>query len=343
MRLKDLKKNMILPTKEILINKIVKIRGFDVHLLSITAEEDRNVFWMMYNQPSNVDLKIDLEERSEYASNRDEMIDDVSREMKPHHFSISEIHIQGKKMTFSSYRASCMGNMNFEGRMQLQHFIERGISTKNWDEVDLSNIVIASYKQSEDEEFPEIDLSRELDITIKVNSEFKQVLANKPMTLEFGEAKKGDTLSFYDSIGNQERTFYINKMEHYDVWKDVSEKFESEEIRGLSEERIKEIKEKYFICLKEICPKGMNLARLEYESEDDIQLNFYSKEFMDRKPAPKASSSSMMLFKSDKEFGINGFKSRLSMIMPVDKNYSGSIDVELFSWYLKIPEEVITI
>jgi hypothetical protein len=31
------------------------------------------------------------------------------------------------------------------------------------------------------------------------------------------------------------------------------------------------------------------------------------------------------------------------MIKPVEKDFSGSIDVELFSWYMEIPEEIITV
>jgi hypothetical protein len=48
MLLKDLKQNMFLPKKEVFINKIAKIRGIDIQLISITSEEHRNVLWAMY-------------------------------------------------------------------------------------------------------------------------------------------------------------------------------------------------------------------------------------------------------------------------------------------------------
>lgn len=343
MFLKDLKKNMILPTKEILIDKIVKIRGIDVHLVSITSEEHRNVLWLMYQMPYDTDELTDLEEREEYTSNRDEMINNISKRMKQNNFYISEIYIQNQKMTFSSSSSGCIKGNPYEGYMRLQHFIESGMSTTNWDEVNVSNIVIAAYEQREQEEFPEIDFSKKLDIKIKINKEFKQVLINQPIQLKFGEVEKGNKLYFYDSMEKKERIFYIDKMEHYDIWEDANKKFNSEEMQAFPKEQIQQMKENYLACLKETCPKGMNLAIIEYETEDDVQLDFYSKEYLDKKPIRKNSSSTMMFFKSDKKLGINGFKSRVSMIMPVEKEFNGSIDAELFSWYLEIPEEVITV
>ncbi len=342
MYLKDLKQNMILPKKEILIDKIVKIKEIDVHLLSITLEERRNVFWIMYKNPYNFDLDIDLEEIQEYT-NRDEMIDNISKEMNDYHFYISEITIQNQKMTFSSSRSSRIHHNDYEAYMRLQHFIESGISTENWDKVNLSDILIASYEQKKDEEFPQIDISRELDITVKISENPKQVLINQPINLEFGEMQKGKKLYFYDSIEKKDRTFYINRMYHYDIWEEVNNNFEDERMNNFTEDEIKKMKENLLDALKKICPKGMSLAVLEYETEDDIQLNFYSKAYLDKKPLRETSSAGVIFSKSDKEFGINGFKNRTCMITCLEKDFNESIDAELFSWYLQIPEEIITI
>jgi hypothetical protein len=343
MLLKDLKQNMFLPKKEISINKIVKIREIDVQLISLTSQEHRNVLWAMYQLPCYVDEEIDSEERTEYTTNRDDMINDISKEISsPPNIYISEIMIQNQKITFSSSSANRMCDMSYEGYMQLQHFIDNGMVTTNWNEVDLANIVISAYEQKESEEFPTIDLSKKLDITLKVSREFKQVLTNHPIAMEFGEMEKGNKFYFYDSIEKKNRICYIDKMEHYDIWEESNRHFEDERMQAFSEEQIKQMKEQYWACTEEICPKGMNLAILEYETEDGVQLNFYSKEYLDKRPVHK-NSSSMMFFKSDKELGSNGFKSRVDMIKPVEKDFNGSIDVELFSWVMEIPEEIITV
>lgn len=337
MLLRDLKQDMLLPDKEIFINKIVKIRERDVHLISITMEEHRNVLWVMYQLPE----VIDLEERTEYTTNKDKMIDKINNIMSTQDFYIPEITIQKHKMSFSSSSARRVNN--YEGYMQIQHFIENGLSTTNWDEVDLDNISIAAYIQEESEEFPSIDLSEELDITLKVDEEFKQVLINQPMHLVYDEMEKGKKFVFYDSIEKKNCIFYIDKIENYDIWEDINHKFENELKQALPQDQIEQMKEEFMDNLEKVCPKGMNLAMLEYETEDDIQLNFYSKEFLDKKPVYNNSSAFSFLFKSDKKIGINGFKSRVCMIKPVKKDFNGSIDVELFSWYLKIPEEIIPV
>ncbi|WP_066501777.1 hypothetical protein [Abyssisolibacter fermentans] len=336
MFLKDLKQKMLLPKKEVFINKIVKIRGIDVQLTSITMEEHRNVLWAIY-----FDEKVDLEERTEYSSNRDEKINNINNKKRFSHINIAEMIIQKQKMTFYSSSTSRIYDMKYEGHMLLQHFIENGMDTTNWDEVSLADIVIVAYEQEKSEEFPTIDLSKELDITLKVSQDVKEVLINKPMCLDFNEVKKDNKFYFYDSIENKNRVFYIDEMQHYDIWEDVEHKF-NERMKDFPKEQIKQLKEDYKDNLKDICPRGMNLALVEYEAEDDIQLKFYTKEYLEERPVHK-SSSTMMLFKSDKNNGVNGFRSRICMIKPVEKDFNGSIDVELFSWYKVIPEEIILV
>jgi hypothetical protein len=342
MILSDLKLNMLLPKKEIFINKIVRIRGKKVHLISITSEEHRNILWGIYQFVDNSYMGIDAEERVEYMSNRDEKIGGIQREINTQYTHISEITIQKQKMTFSVSSAGGIYYMDYKKCMQLQHFIENGMTTTNWNEVDLENLVIAAYEQQEGEEFPEIDLSKELDITLKVDREFKQVLINQPIRIGFGEMEKGKQFYFYDSIEKKDRIFYINKMEHYDLWEETARFFEGEQMQSLTEVQVKQMKENHFACLERICPKGMDLAILEYEAEDDEQLDFYSKEYLDEKPVYNSSSCGM-LFKPDKEFGANGFKSRVCLIQPIEKGFYGSIDIELFSRYIEIPEEIIMV
>lgn len=343
MLLKDLKKSMIFPKKEILINKIVRIKGRDVHLISINLEENRNVLWTMYKLPYCLNEATYAAEIPEYVSNRDEMMSNISNEMSSYYVHISEITIQKQKMTFSSSRASYMYGMGYEGYMQLQHFIEIGMSTTNWDEVDLGKLAIVAYVQNQSEEFPSIDLSAELDITLKVDRESKQVLINQPMRFEFGEMEKGNRFYFYDSFEKKNRFFYIDKVGHNDIWEETNHIFESEWMKSLPQEQIKQMKEEHMAYLEEICPKGMNLAILEYESEDDIQINFYSKEYLDKKPVHDTSALALAFFTLHKEIGINGFRRQVSMIKPVKKDFNGSIDVELFSRFLEIPEEIIKV
>jgi hypothetical protein len=41
-----------------------------------------------------------------------------------------------------------MSYMNYEGYMQLQHFMEMGMDITHWNDVDLDNIAISAYEQN---------------------------------------------------------------------------------------------------------------------------------------------------------------------------------------------------
>lgn len=343
MLLGQLKQKMLLPKKDIFINKTVEVRGTPVYLIAITWEEHRNVLWVMHQLPCHPEEDGEFRERSEYTTNRDEMSRSIYKRMGSPSLYISEIVFQKQKMVFTSSSSKYMNTMDYEGCMQLQHFMENGMDTTGWEEAAVERMVITAYEQEAKGEFPAIDLSREPDITVKVGRAFGEVLINQPLSLEFGEIEKGRRFHFQDAFENKNRIFYIDGLVRYDLWGETKKKFEDEQLKALPEEQARQIKEQYMASIEKICPEGMDLALLEYETEDGAQLNFYAREYLDEKPVHETSMISMMFFSPEKEMGMNGFKSRMCMIKPVEKDFNGSIDIELFSWNMDLPEETITV
>ena len=335
-------KKWLIPNKEIFINKLVKIRDADVILISITSEENRNVLWTMYQPLQCIEDEIDADKKENPITNRYEKINAIRRSHSFKRYQISEITIQQQKMTFTSSETSPINDNNYKGYMRLQHFIENGLDIACWDDVNLSDLVIVAYIQKSTDEFPQIDLAKELEITLKVSKEFNEVLIKQPMLLEFGEKQKGIRYSFYDFINKKDRFFYIDKLNHYDIWEEVKKSFKDESLQGFTEESRDQFEKQYMTNLELICPNGMDLAMIEYETEDGLQLNFYAKEYLDARPA-YGNSSGFILFKPDKRLGINGYESRFCMLNSIEKTFYGSISVELFSWYQDLPEEIIKI
>lgn len=110
------------------------------------------------------------------------------------------------------------------------------------------------------------------------------------------------------------------------------------------EEEGQELNEQYMDSVASTCSEHQVLALLEYESEDDIQLNFYAQDYLDTKPLPASRMTSMhWFFKSDREVGPHGLKSRVSLIDPVDRTFEGRIIVELMSYYEELPEKLIEV
>ncbi len=339
MLLEILKQHMLLPEKEFFINKTFEIDGVSAILLSITSHCDKNILWVMYHQPA-INLE-EAEEEIENTTNRKDMIRNIYRN-SAQDFNFYEIKIQGQKMTFSSSSASTVYDNNIDAYMQLQHFIEHGMNVGPLDKIDLSNIVIAAYEQSDNEELPQIDLSKNLDIIIKIDESYKEVLINQPLHLELGNMEKGKKFYFYDSINKVDRFFFVDSIEHYDIWQKAELHFSNEKMKGFSKEEIEKMKKQHLKGVEETCPKGMDLAIIKYEAEDNIQLNFYSKEFLEKKRIFK-SSASFLFFASHGEMGINSLESQICMLKPIPKDFKGSMDIELFSWIMKIPEYSIEV
>lgn len=329
--------------KEIIINKTVNIRGIDVQLISMSVEDYGNVLWAIYKSPNNFNKKIDNKrERTQYISNREKIISSINEERDFVNIDISEVIIQNHKMTISSSTLMPLSTWKHERYNKMLSFIENGFIPRNLDDSDLENTIIVECKLKESDEFPKVDSKKKLDITLHIRNKFRNILINQSIHMKFGEVEKDNKFCFYDFVEKRTYYFYINKIYKYDVWKEVNNNLENQLIQVLPKEQVKKAKEEYIIELEKSCPKGMNLAMLEYETEKDVQLNFYSKEYLDERAVNK-SSISMMFFESDEKQGRNGFKNRACMIKAVEKDFEDIIDIELLSGVIRIPEEIIRV
>lgn len=354
MFIKELKEIMILPQKEIFINRWVNIGGIPAYIISLTKEENRNALWVLYEddmvsseEMENInEMEMYEEERIGDKTNRQDIVDHIHRERNARNIGfISELTIQNQTMIFTSSQGQRLHDRYYEGYMQLQHFIENGLDLERLDGVNVNNLVIQCYAQDENQEFPEIDLSKALDITLKIGRSSKRELIDPPMAsihLQFKEYEKDHKFSFFNPVENEEIEFYINKMERYDVWEDMKKKIENEWLKIASKDEIEQMKGQLFDTMERICPKGMDLAIMEYELEKNVQLNFYTTVHLASKPI-HLSSSVGMIFSPENKLGQNGFTNRICMLKPVGKDFNEAIEIELLYWWREIPEEVIHI
>lgn len=349
MKLKELKERMLIPDREILINRPVKIEDTDVLLISITSENSINKLWTLRKLPERSHEE-EYAEESVYETERNlsnreriqqelqgEMVRDVQGDF------ISQLTIQGQTLTFNSSEWAYFGEEDHGTYMKLQHFIEKGLELESFADVELNRLSLISYEQDSSEPFPDVNFDKEPDITLKFNSAVRRVpIHAEPIMLEFGDAPKGIQYSFYDPFHDKNRFFYIDALTRYDLWKETEKKLEKPASEEYTEEEWRQFKAQQFRALGTVCSKDQDLALVEYESEDNIQLNFYAKHVLDEKPIPSFDGIGMsIIFSSDREFGNNGLKSRTDSTGPVDKTYEGSIVIELLSYYTEIPEKII--
>lgn len=336
MLLKTLKEQMLLPDKEILINKYIRIKDIHGTIVSLTSQNGRNMLWAIYHIENSNTVH---DENTNYLTNKDEMISNISKHNLPN-TNLSEIIIQNQKLIVTSSSTSMILDDSFESIMQLQHFFENGLSLDIFGNININNLCIASYEFKDN--FPDINLSNKLNISLTFSETTKEIPIHMPLTIDFNAIEKDKRLSFYDPINKKECFFYVNNIKHYDIWKEAENYFKSEKIENFLLEQIEELKKEYFNNLEDICENGMNLLILEYETQDNLQLNFYTKEYLNSPPVNN-NSFTIMLFKPEEKIGPNGFFNRVSSLKQVHKDFNSSTSLELFSFILTTPSETIHI
>ena len=119
-----------------------------------------------------------------------------------------------------------------------------------------------------------------------------------------------------------------------DIWGDMEKNFSDPKLlEQMTKEQIDEAKrniEKSFI---EVCPKGMYYLVIEYESEDDISLEFHTKEFLESKPLHHGNGSIGFIIRPDKATGILGTKLKAAIIQEPVSGSTEIIETELFQYH----------
>ncbi|OWR32548.1 hypothetical protein CDO73_02790 [Saccharibacillus sp. O23] len=344
MRLKELKDMMLLPDREILLNRLVKINNNDILLIAITSERGIHKLWTLRRFPDYLYEEQPADEPQEPLSNRDRVQqslqgDTIFEDQEDH---ISKMIIQDRLMTFNGMEARFCTEQDHETYMRLQHFVEKGVDLSGFAEAELYRLFLTSYMQDSSEPFPDLDLNKELDIALRFDRTFRRIpLQVEPIVLEYGHSPQAIRRSFYDSVHEENRSFYMYGWTHYDVWGEYEEMLARPCSPGFTDEEWQQVKEQRRSSLLAICPEGKNLARIEYEVEGDIQLDFYAKDYLDAEalstsyPSPMSVAFGPTSEKSDVR------KRQKAMIGPIDKTFNGSLVVELLSYHAEFPEITI--
>lgn len=337
MILKLLKQEMLIPKEEYIINRRVNIRGKDVLLLSLTEEDNINCLWLIYEQEEFTNERTVDDYKEVFFTNRDKLLDSIVSRSSSTNIHIKEMKIQDYIMRFDSSNSSHIYNMNRKGIMRLQHFVEKGLISEEWDQVKLENLVISQHKQREGDELPKLDITKDLNITLSLASDSIEIPVQYPFKVEFGKQDIGKKIEYYDEHLGKERFLFIDEIYSFNPYENIKDQFEEIEDLEVRKNSIKTMIE----ALEKIYPMDVNIAVIKYETLDNIQLNFNMVDYLQEKPIIHNSGVGIMWGSKDKEIGINGFKTRECVLEPIDKDFTGNLELELFSKYIIIPEEII--
>ncbi|MDO3412235.1 hypothetical protein QWJ34_20900 [Saccharibacillus sp. CPCC 101409] len=350
MRFKELKETMLIPDREIMLNRLIRINDADVLLISITSENGRHKLWSLRQIPDWVYEENPDYQPEENLTHRQRMQGALQDKVVfgDQEDSISKMIIQGQLMTFGTSQSTFCTEQDHEAYMKLQHFVEKGMELASFADVSVDRLFLTFYEQTASEHFPDLDLEKELDITLKFNSTSRTVaLRTEPIVLEFGDAANEVQYSFYDPVTRKNRFFSIKASKREDVWAQAEANFAKPAPQSSTEAEWQKFKEQYLGGLELVCPKHQDLAVVDYESEDNLRLQFYSKDYLDAKPKVMTNidTAGKLLFSvfysSESQPNANGVKRRVTAIGLVDKTFSGSLIVELVSYDMELPEKTI--
>lgn len=270
------------------------------------------------------------EEITEFKDNREFLIYSNLRRLDSVSIPIRSVTIQGHIINIEE---SSINRIDFVDKEIIRHFLKIGLLDHIPNDMELRNIILAEYCGSYGKTFPNIDIKNPLDINIDVHENNIEELIMHKLNVKVGEYEKGNKYKYLNK-NSEEEYFYLNAVTKEDIWKDEIDIFERiENNKHLSEEDKIQLIKDYKRSLEDTCPKGKLMLTLQYETLDNVQLRFLTKEYLEESLEFNESCSCFMIGSSS-EKGKNGNIARYEYLMPVDEKFNEEIEIELFSKYI---------
>lgn len=240
-----------------------------------------------------------------------------------------KIQIQGGCGGSLTYSSDDYGTIQlFFDMMSAGWTVPEWLKDEDWDNLQLVTLNIADL-----DKLPEY--SKEMPITIVHEPSFIKYLLEKTITLHVG---KSHSFSFTDHYGDMLQC-HINSVTLIDVWKDTETEFADPKLaERFSPEQIQQAKKYRYDALEQNCPKGMCYIGIEYECSKDLELVFYSKQYLNSRPEEHKGSSSffLMRLKPDRKIGTHGLPLKGCVIQTPVSPDTSTIPAELFLYHEKV-------
>ncbi len=318
MKLSDIKKDIIVPKNQVIIDKKVIVDGKAFHALCAYEQNDCVEIIFLY-------LDDEVEEKNEnikfadIKTKRDELllVTNSARDLRIH---IDKIYIDNKEIVKNSSISGALFENHYDF-FKLSYIMNLGVDLEYLEDSLLSNLIVCTIK-IEGKTLSYLDLDNAKTLKITRFPSYETLLGN----IDFNITKDKKEYSFKDK-DNVEHKFKA-RLSEVDIWGEIVPQIEKNQREAYEkfDEKEKELYHSsgdFTVGYEKLCPKGMNLLCVAYESEE--QLNFYTKEHLNS----EVEKNNQFGF----SFGFSGDAGeRISYLDPVEKGKVESIEVELFSW-----------
>lgn len=287
--------------KDILvIGRTIERDGKKYHIIGMTMGEEANLY--IIEPYEHQERRVHRKKCTQRMRLKELETEDIC------YLHCSEFKIGNTKMCTQGGHGGDMVSGNYEEIKVFFDMMDAGweipewLRNEDWDRLQLVTLRMADLKR-----LPKY--SSDMPITIKHEPVPKKYLLNRAraITVEIG---KPFSFNFTAHDGEKVQC-HINNVTLIDAWEDAKKKFgdaKSEYRERFTKEQLQEIESNFYKALAQNCPKGMCYIGIEYECSRDINLQFYSKDFLESYPETHNGSASflMMRIKPDKKTGTHG-------------------------------------
>ena len=229
-----------------------------------------------------------------------------------------------------------------ESVLFLSELLRNGWNPEGIDYQSIDMLFLTSIEFAGDfDEIPEFDESGKLYFVM--NKDSSSYLVEKLVTLTVN-GEYSEKLWFKNKEDSVEHWAQINKVYLMDMWGEIEKSFSDPKLlENMTKEQIDEAKRSIEKSITEVCPKGMYYPVIEYESEDDISLEFHTKKFLDLKPVNHGNGSIGFIIRPDKATGILGKKLKAAIIQEPVLGNTDIIEAELFQYHKTVNKKDIKV
>lgn len=253
-----------------------------------------------------------------------------------------KIYFGNKKLLVFGASSTCLKYTEYEIIFDLMDAgwnVPEWLKYEDWGQLQLVTLELESMNK-----LPKYTL--DMLIVIKHQPMSKKHILKKTKTVTLRTGKKS-AFSFMDSYGDRVQC-YINDVALIGVWKDTQDRFDDSRYREhLTQEQIEQMKTSCLEVLEKNCPKGKYFIEFEYECSKEINLQLYTKEYLNSNPESNngSSTSLIMMTKSDKKLGTHSLPLMSSVLQTPVQAEVKEVKVELVYYMEKVNawEEVINL
>lgn len=241
---------------------------------------------------------------------------------------VRKISLGESEFEVNSWSSHQLSSHEWKSILLIYEFLHRGWQPDGIDLQSIESLFLVSMEL--DGEYSAIPLFGENPtLQFIIGPENKSFPVEQPITLIVGNHSL-NKIKFQNGVTGQEHWAHINRVYLMDVWAEMEKDLAKQESHvPLNPKRLTSMKAALEKSLLKTCPKGMCYPVIEYECEEYLTLQFFTKAYLDAVPEDDGSNSVNISIHPDLPAGKSGSKLKAAMIEEPFPKDTVRIDAEL--------------